>query len=201
MDTSSGSESYDRTRGHRARGREAHRRSVRDGGRAGGSGGGDRAVDISDKINTLANTLEVFLRGTDALYTCCKDLLTYAANYFYFFFFVIESCLIFDRTQVGTCQKLTGCWASTESTVMSRRRPWHWWDSSYSIFHWSLFTLFDTLFLESYCSNVFLSFLVINSVLVISSWSVALNCDFYPQKFDWIVLYIACKNGWFCKFG
>ncbi|XP_008310994.1 centrosomal protein of 128 kDa isoform X2 [Cynoglossus semilaevis] len=58
MDTSSGSESYDRTRGHRARGREAHRRSVRDGGRAGGSGGGDRTVDISDKINTLANTLE-----------------------------------------------------------------------------------------------------------------------------------------------
>nr|XP_043905052.1 centrosomal protein of 128 kDa-like isoform X2 [Solea senegalensis] len=53
-----GSDSYDRTRGHRHRGREAHRRPARDRGRASGSGGGDQAADISEKINTLANTLE-----------------------------------------------------------------------------------------------------------------------------------------------
>lgn len=58
MDTSSESESYGRTRGHRLRGREAHRRPVRDRPRAGGSGGDDRSADISEKIQTLANTLQ-----------------------------------------------------------------------------------------------------------------------------------------------
>uniref|UniRef100_A0A8D3CFY2 Centrosomal protein 128 n=1 Tax=Scophthalmus maximus TaxID=52904 RepID=A0A8D3CFY2_SCOMX len=58
MDTSSGSDSYDRTRGHRPRGREAQRRPGRDRGTAGGRGGADRAPDISVKIDTLANTLQ-----------------------------------------------------------------------------------------------------------------------------------------------
>ncbi|XP_062293569.1 centrosomal protein of 128 kDa-like isoform X2 [Scomber scombrus] len=64
MDTSSESDSYDRVRGHRPRGgREAHRRPGRDRGR-GGSGGGDgRAAaaggaDMSEKISTLASTLQ-----------------------------------------------------------------------------------------------------------------------------------------------
>ncbi|XP_062267878.1 centrosomal protein of 128 kDa-like [Platichthys flesus] len=54
MDTSSGSDSYDRTQGHRRRGREAHRRAGRD--RVGA--GGDRATDICEKIDTLASTLQ-----------------------------------------------------------------------------------------------------------------------------------------------
>ncbi|XP_044024461.1 centrosomal protein of 128 kDa-like isoform X2 [Siniperca chuatsi] len=59
MDTSSESDSYDRTRLHRPRGREAHRRPVRDMGRAGGASGGDGgATDISEKISTLASTLQ-----------------------------------------------------------------------------------------------------------------------------------------------
>ncbi|KAM4521514.1 centrosomal protein of 128 kDa isoform 2-T2 [Odontesthes bonariensis] len=58
MDTSSGSDSYDRLRGHRPRGRESHRRPGRDRDRAGGSGGDGRAVDISEKISTLADTLQ-----------------------------------------------------------------------------------------------------------------------------------------------
>ncbi|XP_017264696.1 centrosomal protein of 128 kDa isoform X1 [Kryptolebias marmoratus] len=60
MDTSSESDSYDGTRGHRPRGRESSRRPGRD--RAAGRGGGGRddgrAADISDKISTLANTLQ-----------------------------------------------------------------------------------------------------------------------------------------------
>ncbi|KAF3702623.1 Centrosomal protein of 128 kDa [Channa argus] len=58
MDTSSESDSYDRTRGHRLRGREAHRRPGRDGARASRSGGDNRTAGISEKINTLANTLQ-----------------------------------------------------------------------------------------------------------------------------------------------
>uniref|UniRef100_A0A3Q3LER7 Centrosomal protein 128 n=1 Tax=Labrus bergylta TaxID=56723 RepID=A0A3Q3LER7_9LABR len=55
MDTSSESDSYDLTyEGHRPRGREAHRRPGRDRG----SGSDGRAVDISEKISTLANTLQ-----------------------------------------------------------------------------------------------------------------------------------------------
>ncbi|XP_060908505.1 centrosomal protein of 128 kDa-like isoform X4 [Labrus mixtus] len=55
MDTSSESDSYDLTyEGPRPRGREAHRRPGRD--RASGSDG--RPVDISEKISTLANTLQ-----------------------------------------------------------------------------------------------------------------------------------------------
>ncbi|XP_051264887.1 centrosomal protein of 128 kDa isoform X2 [Dicentrarchus labrax] len=57
MDTSSGSDSYDRTRVHRPRGREAHRRPVRDRGRASGSAS-DGPADISEKISTLASTLQ-----------------------------------------------------------------------------------------------------------------------------------------------
>ncbi|XP_026197572.1 centrosomal protein of 128 kDa isoform X2 [Anabas testudineus] len=60
MDTSSESDSYDRMRGHRPRGREAHRRPGRDRARTrtSGNGGDDEAADISEKINTLANTLQ-----------------------------------------------------------------------------------------------------------------------------------------------
>nr|XP_020473772.1 centrosomal protein of 128 kDa isoform X2 [Monopterus albus] len=58
MDTSSESDSYDRTQGHRPRGREAHRRPGRDRSRASGGGVDDRVEDISEKINTLANTLQ-----------------------------------------------------------------------------------------------------------------------------------------------
>ncbi|XP_034555607.1 centrosomal protein of 128 kDa isoform X2 [Notolabrus celidotus] len=58
MDTSSGSDSYDRTRGHRPRGRDALRRPGRDRGRASGSVGDGRAADIGDKISTLADTLQ-----------------------------------------------------------------------------------------------------------------------------------------------
>ncbi|XP_067338578.1 centrosomal protein of 128 kDa isoform X2 [Channa argus] len=58
MDTSSESDSYARTRGHRLRGREAHRRPGRDGARASRSGGDNRTAGISEKINTLANTLQ-----------------------------------------------------------------------------------------------------------------------------------------------
>ncbi|KAM7395744.1 hypothetical protein PAMA_007157 [Pampus argenteus] len=54
MDTSSESDSYDR----RPQGREAHRRPGRDRGRASGSGGDGRAGDISEKISTLASTLQ-----------------------------------------------------------------------------------------------------------------------------------------------
>ncbi|KAJ4928926.1 hypothetical protein JOQ06_004548 [Pogonophryne albipinna] len=56
MDTSSETESYDRTRVHRRRGREAHHRPGRDRGRAGGSE--PRPADISEKISTLASTLQ-----------------------------------------------------------------------------------------------------------------------------------------------
>ncbi|XP_031728653.1 centrosomal protein of 128 kDa isoform X2 [Anarrhichthys ocellatus] len=60
MDTSSESDSYDRTltRGHRPRGREAHRIPGRDRGRASGRGGEGRPADISEKISTLATTLQ-----------------------------------------------------------------------------------------------------------------------------------------------
>ncbi|XP_030576664.1 centrosomal protein of 128 kDa isoform X2 [Archocentrus centrarchus] len=58
MDTSSDSDSYDRTRGHRSRGREAHRRPGRERPRANGSGGEGRTADISEKISTLADTLQ-----------------------------------------------------------------------------------------------------------------------------------------------
>ncbi|XP_031143922.2 centrosomal protein of 128 kDa isoform X1 [Sander lucioperca] len=56
MDTSSESDSYNRTRVHRPRGREAHRRSGRD--RGSGSGSDGRPVNISEKISTLASTLQ-----------------------------------------------------------------------------------------------------------------------------------------------
>lgn len=59
MDTSSESDSFDRTPGRRSRGRETHRRPGRDGSRGSGSGGDDRTADISKKISTLANTLQV----------------------------------------------------------------------------------------------------------------------------------------------
>ncbi|XP_051792519.1 centrosomal protein of 128 kDa isoform X2 [Acanthochromis polyacanthus] len=58
MDTSSGSDSYDRMRTHRPRGRETHRKSGRDRGRASGSGIDGPPADISEKISTLANTLQ-----------------------------------------------------------------------------------------------------------------------------------------------
>ncbi|XP_030262141.1 centrosomal protein of 128 kDa isoform X2 [Sparus aurata] len=58
MDTSSESDSYDRTRVHRPRVREAHRRPSRDRCRENGSGGDGRTVDFSEKISTLASTLQ-----------------------------------------------------------------------------------------------------------------------------------------------
>uniref|UniRef100_A0A3Q2FJ21 Centrosomal protein 128 n=1 Tax=Cyprinodon variegatus TaxID=28743 RepID=A0A3Q2FJ21_CYPVA len=55
MDTSSESDSYERRmRGNRGRGRESHRRSERD--RSRDNAGGN--LDLSDKISTLANTLQ-----------------------------------------------------------------------------------------------------------------------------------------------
>ncbi|XP_029281434.1 LOW QUALITY PROTEIN: centrosomal protein of 128 kDa [Cottoperca gobio] len=56
MATSSETDSYDRDRVHRPRGREAHHRPGRDRGRASGSDG--RPADISEKISTLASTLQ-----------------------------------------------------------------------------------------------------------------------------------------------
>ncbi|KAI3364500.1 hypothetical protein L3Q82_011292, partial [Scortum barcoo] len=59
METSSESDSYDGTPVCRSRGREAHRRPGRDFCRAERTGGGEgRAADISEKINTLASTLQ-----------------------------------------------------------------------------------------------------------------------------------------------
>ncbi|XP_077950143.1 centrosomal protein of 128 kDa isoform X2 [Gasterosteus aculeatus] len=58
MDTSSGSDSFERTRGHRPRGRDARRAPGRDSGRASGIGGDGRTADISEKIGTLATTLQ-----------------------------------------------------------------------------------------------------------------------------------------------
>uniref|UniRef100_A0A8C6NJ45 Centrosomal protein 128 n=1 Tax=Nothobranchius furzeri TaxID=105023 RepID=A0A8C6NJ45_NOTFU len=58
METSSDSDSYERTREHRPRGRESHRRAGRDRGRAAGGREEGRAADISNKISTLANTLQ-----------------------------------------------------------------------------------------------------------------------------------------------
>uniref|UniRef100_A0A3B5LKE4 Centrosomal protein 128 n=1 Tax=Xiphophorus couchianus TaxID=32473 RepID=A0A3B5LKE4_9TELE len=59
MDTSSESESYGRkVRGHRARGRETHRRSIRDRRHVSGGRDDGRAAEISDKISTLADTLQ-----------------------------------------------------------------------------------------------------------------------------------------------
>ncbi|KAM8832560.1 centrosomal protein of 128 kDa isoform 2-T3 [Spinachia spinachia] len=58
MDTSSESDSFDRTRGHRPRGRDARRVPGRDSGRASGIGGDGRTEDISEKISTLATTLQ-----------------------------------------------------------------------------------------------------------------------------------------------
>lgn len=54
MDTSSESDTFDRTRGHRARGRETHRRQTRDRGRARNV----ETKEISEKISTLADTLQ-----------------------------------------------------------------------------------------------------------------------------------------------
>lgn len=54
MDTSSESDTFDRARGHRVRGREAHRRQTRDRGRARDI----PATEISEKISTLASTLQ-----------------------------------------------------------------------------------------------------------------------------------------------
>nr|XP_057944012.1 centrosomal protein of 128 kDa-like isoform X2 [Doryrhamphus excisus] len=57
MDTSSGSDSYDR-RGRRPQGRESHRRPGRERGRASGRAADGRASDISEKISTLCDTLQ-----------------------------------------------------------------------------------------------------------------------------------------------
>ncbi|XP_019713591.1 centrosomal protein of 128 kDa isoform X2 [Hippocampus comes] len=58
MDTSSGSDSSDRLRGHRWQGLEAHRKPVRERGQASGRAGDGRAADISEKISTLCSTLQ-----------------------------------------------------------------------------------------------------------------------------------------------
>uniref|UniRef100_A0A3B4H7M7 Centrosomal protein 128 n=1 Tax=Pundamilia nyererei TaxID=303518 RepID=A0A3B4H7M7_9CICH len=58
MDISSDSDSCDRTPDHRSRRREAHRRPGRDRARGNGREIDGRTVDISEKISTLANTLQ-----------------------------------------------------------------------------------------------------------------------------------------------
>uniref|UniRef100_UPI003AAFCB4E centrosomal protein of 128 kDa-like n=1 Tax=Centroberyx gerrardi TaxID=166262 RepID=UPI003AAFCB4E len=58
MDSSSESDRYDRVRGHRPRGRDAHRRPARDSHRASGNGDVGQAAGISEKISTLASTLQ-----------------------------------------------------------------------------------------------------------------------------------------------
>ncbi|XP_025754750.1 centrosomal protein of 128 kDa isoform X6 [Oreochromis niloticus] len=58
MDISSDSDSYDRTPDHRSRRREAHRRPGRERSRGNGREVVGRTVDISEKISTLANTLQ-----------------------------------------------------------------------------------------------------------------------------------------------
>ncbi|XP_042359946.1 centrosomal protein of 128 kDa-like isoform X2 [Plectropomus leopardus] len=58
MDTSSGSESLDRTPVHRPRGRGDHRSAGRERGRVSGRGGDGRAEEFSEKISTLASTLQ-----------------------------------------------------------------------------------------------------------------------------------------------
>ncbi|CAN9507647.1 unnamed protein product [Ophioblennius macclurei] len=60
MDTSSESELFEGTREDRCRGREVHRRPGRDRvrTRASGAGGDGRSAEISQKITTLANTLQ-----------------------------------------------------------------------------------------------------------------------------------------------
>lgn len=59
MDISSDSDSYERTPDHRSRRREAHRRPGRERARGNGREIDGRTVDISEKISTLANTLQV----------------------------------------------------------------------------------------------------------------------------------------------
>ncbi|XP_063352617.1 centrosomal protein of 128 kDa-like isoform X1 [Pelmatolapia mariae] len=58
MDISSDSDSYGRTPDHRSRRREAHRRPGRERARGNGREIDGRTVDISEKISTLANTLQ-----------------------------------------------------------------------------------------------------------------------------------------------
>ncbi|XP_035764563.1 centrosomal protein of 128 kDa [Neolamprologus brichardi] len=58
MDIFSDSDSYDRTPDHRSRRREAHRRPGRERARGNGREIDGRTVDISEKISTLANTLQ-----------------------------------------------------------------------------------------------------------------------------------------------
>lgn len=58
MDISSDSDPYDRTPDHRSRRREAHRRPGRERARGNGREIDGRTVDISEKISTLANTLQ-----------------------------------------------------------------------------------------------------------------------------------------------
>lgn len=59
MDISSDSDPYDRTPDHRSRRGEAHRRPGRERARGNGREIDGRTVDISEKISTLANTLQV----------------------------------------------------------------------------------------------------------------------------------------------
>lgn len=73
MDISSDSDSYDRTPDHRSRRREAHRRPGRDRARGNGREIDGRTVDISEKISTLANTLQVLCAGLRQK-TCYVDL-------------------------------------------------------------------------------------------------------------------------------
>ncbi|XP_029902904.1 centrosomal protein of 128 kDa [Myripristis murdjan] len=58
MESSSGSDTYDRPRGHRQRGRDAHRRPGRDSRTASCNGSVGQTAGISEKISTLASTLQ-----------------------------------------------------------------------------------------------------------------------------------------------
>ncbi|KAM4633760.1 centrosomal protein of 128 kDa [Polymixia lowei] len=58
MDSSSESDTHDRTRGHRSRGRDAQRRPGRDSHGAFGRESASQTTGISEKISTLASTLQ-----------------------------------------------------------------------------------------------------------------------------------------------
>lgn len=119
MNTSSESESYDRTvRAHRLRGREAHRRSR---GRASGSTDGGQAEDISDKISTLASTLKV-LHIKNRTVCLSGEIKTVR----------MLPLLLHGRTPAETCLKWTGCWESTGITQTIKPKRWHWLDHSLS---------------------------------------------------------------------
>lgn len=120
METSSESESLGRSRGPgRSRGRRTERSS--------GSGSDVRAADISQKISTLANTLQVLVFARRDGNVCSQEQVY--LSYSHICSDLHSRGLLLDRTPAETWPKWTGCWVSTKATRMTRLRPWHWWDS------------------------------------------------------------------------